>query len=93
MEITVNDNEKKNRFEVNIEGKTACIEYKRKADKIYLTHTEVPSEFEGKGIASSMLKQVLHQIREEGIKMKSTCPFVSGYIERHPEWKDILAED
>lgn len=59
---------------------------------MYLTHTEVPNEFEGKGIASKMVKQVLQKIKDEGLKLVPLCPFIASYIKRHPEWKEILAK-
>ena len=91
MEIEVSENKEKKRFEVSLEGKLALIDYIRAEDKMYLTHTEVPSEMEGKGIASSMVKQVFQQIRDENLKLVPLCPFVASYLKRHPEWKDILA--
>ena len=92
MEHILSENKEKKRFEANIEGKTAIIEYIRTKDKMYLTHTEVPKELEGKGIASEMVKEVLKRIEEEGVKLVPLCPFVAGYIKKHPEYKTLLAE-
>jgi predicted GNAT family acetyltransferase len=92
MEVKIKENKEKKRFEVEVENKLALIEYIRAEDKIYLTHTEVPSELEGKGIASSMAKQVLQQIKDEDLKLVPLCPFIASYVKRHPEWKEILAE-
>lgn len=92
MEITITENTEKKRFETEVEGRTALIDYKKAENKIYLTHTEVPSELEGKGIASSMVKQVLQRIKDEGLELVPLCPFVASYIKRHPEWKEILAK-
>lgn len=75
-----------------VEGKTALIEYIRAENKMYLTHTEVPKELEGKGVASSMAKQVLQQIKDEGLFLVPLCPFIAAYLKRHPEWKEILAK-
>jgi len=94
MEVKIKENKEKKRFEVEVEveNKLALIEYIRAEDKMYLTHTEVPSELEGKGIASSMAKQVLQQIKDEDLKLVPLCPFIASYVKRHPEWKEILAE-
>ena len=92
MEVTVSENKEKKRFEVLIDDKIAMIEYIRAQNKVYLTHTEVPTELEGKGIASSMVKQVLQQIKDEGLELVPLCPFVAAYLKRHPEWKEILAK-
>lgn len=92
MEVKIKENTEKKRFEVEVENKIALIEYIRAEDKMYLTHTEVPTELEGKGIASSMAKQVLQQIKDENLKLVPLCPFIASYIKRHPEWKEILAK-
>jgi predicted GNAT family acetyltransferase len=92
MEVKIKENKEKKRFEAEVENKLALIEYIRAEDKMYLTHTEVPSELEGKGIASSMAKQVLQQIKDEDLKLVPLCPFIASYVKRHPEWKEILAE-
>ncbi|UAB81399.1 N-acetyltransferase [Marixanthomonas sp. SCSIO 43207] len=91
MEIELNDNTDKSRFEVEIQDKMAIMDYKKKDNKLYILHTEVPKEFEGKGIASAMVKKVLHLIKEKDMKLVSLCPFVSGYIKRHPEYKSLVA--
>lgn len=92
MELEIVENKKQKRFEVVINGKTALIEYIRAEDKMYLTHTEVPKEFEGQGVASSMVKQVLQQIDREELKLVPHCPFVAAYLKRHPEWHYLLAK-
>lgn len=91
MEIELIDNTDKSRFEVEIEDKMAIMDYKKKDSKLYILHTEVPKEFEGKGIASAMVKKVLNLIKEKDMKLVSLCPFVSGYIKRHPEYKSLVA--
>ncbi len=92
MEVEIKENIEKKRFEAEVENSLALIEYIRAEDKMYLTHTEVPTELEGKGIASSMAKQVLQQIKDEHLKLVPLCPFIASYIKRHPEWKEILAK-
>ncbi len=89
----ITENKEKNRFETEVDGKIAIIEYNRKKDKINLIHTEVPPEMEGKGIASSLVKQVLQQIKDEGLYVIPRCPFIAAYIKRHPEWNEIVAND
>jgi len=91
MDFTISDNTEKKRFEANIDGKTAFIEYKRDKNKLIILHTEVPEKLGGKGIGSGMVKQVLKKVAEEGLKVESRCPFVTSYIERHPEYQHLLA--
>jgi hypothetical protein len=91
MELEISENKDKKRFEASVEGNLAFVEYIRAENKVYLTHTEVPSQLEGKGIASAMVKQILEQIKNEELKLVPLCPFVAAYVKRHPEWKEIMA--
>ncbi|MCH2489540.1 MAG: N-acetyltransferase [Flavobacteriales bacterium] len=92
MEVVVTQNEVRKRFEAVVNDKLALIEYIKTKDKIYLTHTEVPNELEGQGIASSMVKQVLNRIREQELALIPLCPFVAGYVKRHSEYASLLAK-
>jgi len=93
MEYELINNENDHRYEYHIEDFIAKIEYIRSGERIYLTHTEVPTELEGKGIASSLVKKVLADIQEKGLKLVPLCPFVNAYIRRHPEWDSIVLKD
>ncbi|WP_297905976.1 GNAT family N-acetyltransferase [uncultured Parabacteroides sp.] len=85
------DNEERHQYEFHIEGYVPRIEYiKNKNGEIYLTHTEVPVEFEGKGIGSLLVEKVLSDIEKKGLRLVPLCPFVTGYIQKHPDWKRIV---
>lgn len=90
---TLTDNQDRKQFELVVEGHTARIEYMIMANKIFLTHTEVPVELEGKGIGSIIVKLALEEVEKRRLKLIPLCPFVGKYITRHPEWKRILADD
>jgi hypothetical protein len=90
MQCKLVDNEKDKQYEFHIDGVIAKIEYIRAKDKIYLTHTEVPNELEGKGIASALVKEVLEDIEKRELTLIPMCPFVAGYIQRHPDWKKLV---
>ena len=54
------DNEEKHRYEFQIDGKIAEIDYiKSNNGEIYLVHTEVPASLGGKGVGSQ-LQQMLY---------------------------------
>lgn len=73
-----------------MDGKNPRIEYIAVKDKIYLTHTEVPKELEGKGLASKMVLMVLENIKSRNLTLIPMCPFVAMYIKRHPEWRELV---
>ncbi len=90
MENILIKNEVNNQYEFHIEKFIAKIEYIRKGNRIYLTHTEVPKELEGQGIASDLVKKVLTDIQQKELKVVPLCPFVDKYIKRHPEWEFLI---
>lgn len=90
MDYKLIDNTEAKQYEYHIDGVIAKIEYIKAKDKIYLTHTEVPKELEGKGVASSLVKQVLEDVETKGLTLIPMCPFVATYIKRHPDWKKLV---
>lgn len=91
MAEAVRDNPERQRFELAVEGATAIAEYRIRDGVITFTHTEVPEAFSGRGIASRLIKGALDQVRARGLKVVSHCSFVSGYLQKHPEYNDLLA--
>ena len=91
MEYLVENNEELKRFEVQVNGKDAFIDYKLYGtDAIALIHTEVPEELEGKGIASTLAHYALEFARTNGLKVKVYCSFIKLYMERHKEYSDLV---
>lgn len=85
------DNEAANQYEFHIGEYIPLIQYiKNNKGEIYLIHTEVPAELEGQGVGSSLVEKVLENIEQQGLRLIPLCPFVSGYIERHPEWRQLV---
>jgi uncharacterized protein len=91
--MTVVDNPGRSRFEIALgEEKFATVQYRiDPLGRVVLTHTEVPAEFEGKGIGSRLAKGVFDAIRESGRKAVLKCAFLVRWYERHPEYSDIVA--
>ena len=90
---TVVMNEQTHRFEVTAEGQTAFAEYRLKDGVLTLPHTVVPEALGGRGIAGALAEAALSYARAKGLLVKPTCPFIASYIDRHPEWRDVLHPD
>lgn len=88
---TIRDNLADEQFELETDSGTALIAYHREGDVISLDHTEVPEALAGQGIGSALVKGTLDAIRARGQKILARCSFVAAYIERHPEYRDLLA--
>lgn len=91
--MNIIDNREKNRFEAEIDGHQAIVEYSVKPGVLVLEHTEVDKELAGKGIGGEMVESVLLEMELRGLKAIVHCPFINKYIEKHPEWKSILVKE
>ncbi|MFZ0707900.1 MAG: GNAT family N-acetyltransferase [Candidatus Korobacteraceae bacterium] len=91
MDSQVQHEKNFHRFALHLGEATAMLTYKEEGDTIYLVHTEVPAEMEGKGIGGQLAKAALNYARENGLKVVARCPFVASYLQRHPEYNDLLA--
>ena len=91
--MDVTDVPERRRYEALIDGELAGIAEYRASDKIVtFVHTQVMSEFEGKGVASGLVRAALDDVRAHGRKVRPVCPFVKGYIEKHSdEYGDLVA--
>jgi predicted GNAT family acetyltransferase len=88
--LEVVNNREARRFEVQLNDKVAIMQYLLTNHLIVFTHTEVPPEFEGQGIAGKIAKVALDTARADGLKVQPLCPFVAAYIRRHPEYQDLV---
>lgn len=80
------------RFEININGHFAFIDYREVGDKIALIHTEAEPELAGTGAATAVVEKTLHYIEDNGKKLLPYCPYVFAYLKKNPEWKRIVDE-
>ena len=83
-------NEGAKRFELDVDQQMAIIDYHIKEGKIYLTHTEVPKELQGKGIGSQIVSKTLEHLKSINQKVVPTCTFVAAFVARHPEYQSII---
>ncbi len=87
---TLVENVEHKQYEFHIGVHIARIEYIKAQNIVYLTHTEIPTQLEGKGIGSALVKQVLQDIKEKDLTLVPLCPFVALYIKRHSKWKALV---
>jgi predicted GNAT family acetyltransferase len=79
------------RYELNVDGYAAFVTYAREGDCLILIHTEVPSELQGRGIGSALARSVLSEARDRHLRVEPRCEFIAGFIQRHPEFTDLVA--
>jgi len=90
MSYTLIHNSSENQYEYQIESQVAKIQYEVVDGKYHLTHTIVPKELGGRGIAKSLTNDVLTALKNDGKKAVAGCSFIVKYQEKNPEWNELF---
>lgn len=88
--LDVKENPERSRFEARRGEHLAVAEYEVTPEGMRFTHTLVPSAMEGQGVGSKLAKAGLDACRARGLQALPDCPFIAGYIRKHPECHDLL---
>ncbi|HEX9828275.1 MAG TPA: GNAT family N-acetyltransferase [Flavobacteriaceae bacterium] len=94
MEIKQEDNGKKGKFYVEIDGKQeAEMVYSYAGDeKIIIEHTEVNEKLKGQGVGYKLLDEVVAFMRKNDLKAVPLCPFANAVFKKKKDvYKDVLA--
>lgn len=89
--IQIVPNPVEHRFEILVDGiEAGHSEYVRKGDLMIFTHTAIDPAFGGQGLGSQLARGALDAVRGAGDPILPLCPFIAGYIEKHPEYDDVV---
>ncbi|MFC4639343.1 GNAT family N-acetyltransferase [Deinococcus hohokamensis] len=84
-------NAAESRYELHLGGEVAAFaEYRPAGDAVMLSHTETREGYEGRGLASRLIGEVLDTLKAEGRGVLPMCPFVAGYMREHREYADLV---
>lgn len=79
------------RFEIrSADGISAFLNYTLAGDLITIEHTYVPDCLRGKGVAAHLVRGALHEARKSRWRVVPRCSYVASFIQRHPEFADLL---
>ena len=93
MNIKQEDNGKKGKFFVELDGKQeAEMTYTYAgSDKIIIDHTEVSEKLKGQGVGYKLVEAAVDFMRDKGLKVIPLCPFASAVFKKKHEYSDRLA--
>ena len=87
----VRNNTDRRRYEISVDGDLAGFaQYSVRPLRVIITHTEVFDEFEGQGLAGQLIKFALDDIRSRELEVVPLCPYAAAYIDKHPEYDDLV---
>lgn len=93
MDLKLTDQSDRNRYEGFAgDALAGIVEYQDVDGERALMHTEVFDAFEGKGVGSALARGVLDDLKAREIKARPFCPFIAGWIRRHPEYLELVAD-
>lgn len=92
--IKLEQNDGRGRYVIDLgQGAEAEMNFRRYDDVMTITHTGVPPQFEGRGIAAQLVHRAVADARAGGFKILPACSYVVAQFKRHAkEWADVLAE-
>ena len=90
--FTVADNPAESRYELHDDDRLIGVAaYRLSGDTITFTHTQVDPAYEGKGVGGNLARGALDDARARGLVVVPRCPFIRGWIARHPAYADLVA--
>lgn len=66
--------------------------YARRDDVLVFTHTQVDPAYEGQGLGSALARGALDDVRRRQLAVVPRCSFIRGWIERHADYADLVAQ-
>lgn len=90
LQTPIINNKKLSRFETEINGEFAYVNYSFFKNGISLLYVFVPGSARGQGISSSIIKVALEYAKEEKLKVKVYCSVIARYIKYHPEYEALM---
>jgi predicted GNAT family acetyltransferase len=91
MKVEVSDSPADSQYQAWVGDSFAgLVEYDLSGQVITFTHTEVEPAFEGEGVGGALGRYALDDARARGLGVVALCPFISSWIARHPDYRDLL---
>lgn len=91
--VRVVDEPGRQRYEARLGDEVAgYLEYRVVGGRTILVHTEVAPAMEGRGVGGRLVAGALDDLRSRGRRITVKCPFVAAFLERHPDYRDLVAE-
>ena len=89
--VQVSDRTELEYYQVAVDGTRAGLAaYELTGSVITFTHTEIDDAYEGQGLGGMLARYALDDARARGLRVRPLCPFIRGWIKRHPDYQDLV---
>jgi predicted GNAT family acetyltransferase len=78
-------------FELSLEGHRCVLDYTLNSNVMTITHTGVPNELGGRGLAAAITKFALDHAQSKGWRVIPQCSYVAAYIQKHPIYASLVS--
>ena len=79
------------RFHTVVEAQTCVLNFTLDDDVVSMDYVGVPRAVGGRGIAGALTRHALDWAAAQDLKVRARCPYVARWIERHPDYQELLA--
>ena len=89
MEVT--DVPDEQRFVITVDGQRAgLLDYTLRDDLFVALHTEIDPAYAGQGLGGILVRQVLDEVRDSGMRLRPLCPFVAHFVRNNADYADLV---
>lgn len=93
MAHTISHDEAGQRYVLTVEGEEAGFAaYTPVEGALDFDHTVVDGKFRGQGLSKPLIAGALDDVRKNNRKFRTSCSAVANFVEKNPEYQDLLAD-
>lgn len=93
MSETIRHTADDRQFVCTHEGARSVLRYEEAGPTVLdYSSTFVPPEVRNRGVGSRLVRYALDYARDSGFTIRPSCWFVAEFIERHPEYRHLIAD-
>jgi hypothetical protein len=89
--ITVRNDAGSGRYEAVLGGRVVGrVVYERRDGRVIIRHTIVDPAFQGRGVATDLVREVLDDLAANGWSLTNYCSFVTEFIAGNPGYARLI---
>jgi uncharacterized protein len=84
----------RSRYEFVADGQVVGVaDYRLSGDTAVMHHTHTDPAHRGQGVAAVLVAGALDDLRARNLRVVPSCWYVAGFIDEHPEYRDLVSVD